>query len=362
MLQLHIVDEPLVDAFETDRPMAQHQRHRIAGPENVGEARRHQHALRWARDEAETGLEHGNAGAFGADERAGEVEALLRQQLVEIVAGDAARYLREALADELGIAPAQRIEPSVDLAAAAAFGDDPAQFLVTRRADAEPQPVIGEDVQLEDVVGGAARHHGMDAAGIVADHAAERVVVVRRRIGAEGEMVRLGGVSQIVEYDARLDPGEPLRGVDGQDMVEVFGVVDDHRSVAALARQARAAAARQEGRAMLAAERHGGEDIPDAARDDDTDRHLSVVRAVGRIERSVAPAEPHFAGDATLQRSGERRRLRLGERHVLGRFARAGGGLQPRASRRPAVGILDDIAAHLRPPAPKRQSAPRRCA
>ena len=51
-------------------------------------------------DQVHRRLEDGDAGALGADERARDVEAVLGQQLVEVVAGDAARDLREARADQ----------------------------------------------------------------------------------------------------------------------------------------------------------------------------------------------------------------------------------------------------------------------
>ena len=54
--------------------------------------------------EPQPGLQHGDAGALGADQRAGDVEAVLGQQLVEIVAGDAARNFRIARADQVGVA------------------------------------------------------------------------------------------------------------------------------------------------------------------------------------------------------------------------------------------------------------------
>ena len=55
-----------------------------------------------------------------ADQRAGHVEAVLRQQLVEVVAGDAPRNIRKALADEIGVRVAQTLQTGINLAAASA--------------------------------------------------------------------------------------------------------------------------------------------------------------------------------------------------------------------------------------------------
>ena len=47
----------------------------------------------------------------------------------------------------------------------------------------------------------------MDAAGVVADHSAQRAAAVRRRIGREGKFVLLGLIAQRVQHDSRLDAG-----------------------------------------------------------------------------------------------------------------------------------------------------------
>ena len=49
------------------------------------------------------GFEDGDAGAFAADECAGNVESVFRKELVEVVAGDAAGDIGEALADEVAV-------------------------------------------------------------------------------------------------------------------------------------------------------------------------------------------------------------------------------------------------------------------
>ena len=63
---------------------------------DVGIGDDQQDALRRALDQAACGFEHGGAGAFGADQRARDVEAVFRQQVVQVVAGDAAGNIREA--------------------------------------------------------------------------------------------------------------------------------------------------------------------------------------------------------------------------------------------------------------------------
>ena len=45
----------------------------------------------------------------------------------------------------------------------------------------------------------------MHAAGIISDHAAERAMIVRRRIGPEREMIFFRFRAQIVQNNSRLD-------------------------------------------------------------------------------------------------------------------------------------------------------------
>ena len=96
----------------------------VAGRVDVGVAEHHEGPRRPGVDEPHGGLEHDDAGALGADERAGDVEAVLGQQLVEVVARHAPRDLGEAAADRVGVAVAQVAQARVDLAAAPAGGDD----------------------------------------------------------------------------------------------------------------------------------------------------------------------------------------------------------------------------------------------
>ena len=85
------------------------------------------------------------------------------------------------------------------------------------------------------------------AAGVVAEHAAERAVAVRRGVGGEVQALLVGGVAQIVQHAARLNDAELLVGVDAEDAVHVFGEVHDDGDVTALAAEAGAAAAQENG-------------------------------------------------------------------------------------------------------------------
>ena len=81
---------------------------RIAGRRrrrrDVGVAEHHQGRVRGRHGhQLQLGAQHGDQRRLAADEQPGDVEAVLRQQGVQVVAGDAARDVREAGADLVGV-------------------------------------------------------------------------------------------------------------------------------------------------------------------------------------------------------------------------------------------------------------------
>ncbi len=145
----------------------------------------------------------------------------------------------------------------------------------------------------------------MYAAGVVADHSADRAAVVRRGVGAEGEVVFLGGVAQVIEDDARPDPREALPGVHLGDVVHVLREVEHDGDVAALSGQGGPAAAGEDRRAVLARQGHGGDDIVRATRQHDADRDLPVVRGVGGVHSPRAFVEADLPLDGAPQLRGQ---------------------------------------------------------
>ena len=184
----------------------------------------------------------------------------------------------------------------------------------------------------------------MHAARVVADHAAQRVAIVRGRIGAEREVSRLGLVPQIVQDGPRLDPRPTLVPVDLEHVVHVFAHVHDHGRIARGAGEIRGAAARHDRSAERAADRHGLDDVVGVTRQHDADRNLPVVGCVGRVQRAVAVAEAHFPAHSFPQRRGEARDVdadcgaadRVGSWRRLRRRVRTrGGGSADRQLRNP---------------------------
>ncbi len=84
--------------------------------------------------------------------------------------------------------------------------DNALQLAFAGCSDAHAQTIVTEDFELFDIIIGLAGHYGMDAAGIVADHAAQGAVIVRGRIGTERQVIFFRAITQIIEHDAGLDP------------------------------------------------------------------------------------------------------------------------------------------------------------
>ncbi len=204
----HEVDQQVVEAFEADGLVLECQRHGVGGEKGIGNAstvstRKGGLAVRLSVAETIVG-----AGAFGADQRAGDVEAVLGQQLVEVVAGDAARNARKFFADEVGVAVAQAGQAGIDLADAAAGANGGVELGGAGAAHRHARAVVENDVERFDVVGDLAAQQAVHAATVVADHAAEGAARVGGGIGRVGEVVQLGGFAQAVENDARLNDGQ----------------------------------------------------------------------------------------------------------------------------------------------------------
>ena len=188
-LAAHEVEEQAVKAFEADGAVLEHLRHGVGGEEGVGESERGEDAVRGAVSKVERGGDEGGAGAFAADEGAGHVEVVLGQQLVEVVAGDAARDARKASADEVGVAVADAREAGVDLTDAAALADEALKLGGRGGADGEARAVVEDEIHGLDVVDDLAAEQAVGAAGVVADHAAEGAAGVGSGVGRVGEVV-----------------------------------------------------------------------------------------------------------------------------------------------------------------------------
>jgi hypothetical protein len=113
----------------------QDRRHVVAGRRHIGVGEQDRDPLLRAVDQPHLRPEDGAQRPLAADEGAGDVEALLGQEVVEVVARDPARDLGVALADQVGVAVTEVAEPRVDLAAAPALGHDALELFFARRTN-----------------------------------------------------------------------------------------------------------------------------------------------------------------------------------------------------------------------------------
>ena len=157
-----------------------------------------------------------------------------------------------------------------------------------------------------------ARHHGVHAAGVVADHAAERAARVRRRVGPERQAVRSASPPQVVEHRARLDARRAPRGVELENAVEVR---EKSSTTATLQHWPARTVPPPRVRTGAPCSRHDRDrrdDVVDGRGNDDADRHLAVVGGVGRVEGPAAGVEADLAADLAGEGARERGNVRPG--------------------------------------------------
>ncbi len=299
------IGDRVVEPFETDRLVGQDRGHVVGRDERVRKAEAHQTPERGACGEAKRRFEHRDAGAFAADERARDVEAVLGQQFVEVVAGDPARNAGKFRSNQRREAIADALEPGVDLSLPPACRDDGFELSIAGLPDGHARAVVQHHVERVDVVDGLAAHQRVHAARVVADHATQGAAAVRGGVGRKRQVMPLGGVAHAIEHDAGLDPRDLRPRIERDNAVQILRKIHDDRDVAALAGEAGAGAARHDGCAGVAARANGRGHIGSVQRDHQANGDLPVVRRVGGVEGPRAVIEADLAAHRLLQRALE---------------------------------------------------------
>ena len=111
----------------------------------------------------------------------------------------------------------------------------------------------------------------------------------------------LGGLAQPVEDDARLDARQLCGGVDGSEAIHVPGEIEDDRDVGALAGQAGARAARQNGCSCSAAGCQRCLHIGGVAGQNHAHGKLAVIRRIGSVKGARAEIEADVAAQALFE-------------------------------------------------------------
>src|SRR5581483_1640550 len=184
----------------------------------------------------------------------------------------------------------------------------------------------------------------MHSTGVVSNHSAQVAILMRRGIRAEGKTIFVGAVAQIVEHDSRLNPRVFFLRVDLQNLVQVFGKINDYSHVAGLTAKTRSATARQQRRAMLVRQRNGLDHIFYSFGNNNANRDLAIVGTIHRVKSACAVVKVDFAGNRGAQFGGQdfsvgARKFHL-PRHTGARFFRELSHLLTSAARR---GIMEEI-------------------
>ena len=308
--------------------------HMIGALVNVGVSNNQQNPCRRTLDQAACSLKHGNARAFGTDQRAGHVEAVFRKKKIQVVSRNPARNLRIALSNQIAVLIPQRFQSGVNPASPAAFPNDCVQFLIAGLTYFHSQAIVCQDLQFLDVVIRLPRHDRVHATRVVTNHSAQSATVMRSGIRSEGQVVLLSGVAQMVENYTGLHPSDAARWIDLQNLRHVLGEIQHDSNIAALPGKRSSAAAAEDGRAEFPRQRNSRDHIISVAGQHDSDWHLTIIRPVSGVERAAARVEAHFAAKMPAQCRFEPSRIYLGSFSCMGEFGEVLGHAQKADSSR----------------------------
>jgi len=109
------------------------------------------------------------------------------------------------------------------------------------------------------------------------------------------------GIAEGIQHGPGLRPPELSVRIDLEHFIHVLGKIHHHRYIAALAGEARAAAARKYWSVMSAACSYNGLHIGGTSGASNADRDLPVIGAIRRIKRSRARVETDFSLNCRAQ-------------------------------------------------------------
>ena len=225
-------------------------------------------------DELHLRCEHDAPCALGAGEGATDVEAVLRQQGLESVAGDLPGERAEMGADDAEAVGDERVEAWEE------------RFRV-RLVEVDDRAVDEHDGERQEVRARPAVAERTRAARVVADHAADRAARVRRGVGSEAQTVDPGCRLQGGVDAAGLDPSR-LRGrIEVEDRGHMAGEVEDDPGADRIAGDRRARTATRHRHAEAAGHREDRRDVVGTPREDDGRRHETEERGIGGVGRPV---------------------------------------------------------------------------
>ena len=102
---------------------------------------------------------------------------------------------------------------------------------------------------------------------------------------------------KVVEYHPGLYARNAALWINFDNLRHVLRKVEHNGNIAALPSERRAAASAENGHAMFAAGRDGGNYIIIVPWENNANWNLAIVRAIGGVKRTAAAVEPDLAGD-----------------------------------------------------------------
>ena len=250
---------------------AEQVRHRVRSLGHVGVPQDGEGPGRRVLDETHGRLEHHPERALGADQEPVEPAPVLGKQVLEGVARDLAPEAPELGAHRAEVLVDQGIHEVVSPAC---------------RARRHHRAIGEQDGEPLDVVDRAAVGERSRAAGVVADHPADRAARVGRGIGAEAEPSGDRLLLQHRVHDAGLDARGPRFGVEGEHPAEVATGVHDDAAPDGVAGDRGAGAAHRQRGAGLPRDRHRGDELVGVAWAYDDPGRDPVERGVTGVERA----------------------------------------------------------------------------
>ncbi len=269
-------DELRVQAFQGERAEGEQIRYVVRGGGHVAVAEDGQRRRRCPGDECDRGFEEDSAAAFGAGQGGRQVVSVLREQVLQGVAGDLPSEASELGAQDGQVLPDEGVQTG-------------------HRGETLGPPTGRDDVaaagqpgQGHHVVGRTPVGQAVWTARVVADHSADGAAGGGGGIGTEAKPVRQGGGLEGAQDHPGFHDRRGGIGVDGQDTVHEAGEVDHEAGAHGVAGA-------------------GGASSPDGDRHSvgtgEVDRGDHIVLGLGR-EHSLRD-DPVVGGIGRVQRPGQ---------------------------------------------------------
>ena len=348
----HGVDDAAVQSLAGGGVQGKQGGYGVGGVGHGRVAECHEEALRRFGDQAQRGAENDRESALAADESPHLGPRVLRQQVLQGVAGNLpgeGAELRAHAGEVGGDGPAGGGERGWLRRGRGGVGGEP-----------QPLPGAGHGVEGEHIVAGAPVAEGTRAAGVVADHAADGAPVGAGRVGSEPQPVPGGGPLQVGVHDPGLHGGGAGLRVEVDDPVEVTGQVEHHARSDGVPGDGGAPAADGQRHAEVAAHLQGGDHLLGVPGEGHRGGHDPVQGGVGGVQRPVQGPGVGTGHTGTVQVGGDLRGGRPvpaggggdvdGDRAPRDRPAVVGGPAAARDRRVPASAGSPPMVAHRRVP------------